>query len=119
MNSQSLGQFLRTVRDDKHLTLRTVESSTGISNAYLSQLEGDKIKQPSPVILHKLSDLYQVSYAALLGLAGYPVPGAETNGDDQTGLAARIGHVTRREEDALVEYLEFLRARRRREGPKR
>jgi len=119
VNNRSLGQFIRAVREDKRLTLRTVESSTGISNAYLSQLEGDKIKQPSPIILHKLSDLYQVSYAGLLGLAGYPVPSADSNGADPTGLAARIGHVTRREEDALVEYLEFLRTRRRKEGPRR
>jgi len=119
VNNQSLGQFLRALREDKGLTLRAAESSTGISNAYLSQLEGDKIKQPSPVILHKLSDLYEVSYTALLRLAGYPVPGTEGTAPDQTALAARIGHVTRSEEDALVEYLEFLRARRRKGGPKR
>lgn len=119
MNRKSLGQFLKVVREDKGLTLRAVESSTGISNAYLSQLEGDKIKQPSPVVLHKLADLYEVSYAALLGLAGYPVPGSDTGAADQTRLAARIGHVTSEEEDALVEYLEFLRTRRRKGGARR
>ncbi len=118
MTSLTLGQFLKTVREDKDLTLRAVEDATGISNAYLCQLEGDKIKQPSPVILHKLSDRYKVSYAALLSLAGYPVPGAETHGEYHTGLAARVGHVTRDEENALVEYLEFLRARRRKGGTK-
>ncbi len=119
MKHKSLGQFLKAVREDKSMTLRAVENSTGISNAYLSQLESDKIKQPSPVMLHKLGDLYEVSYAALLSLAGYPVPGADTAGAaEQTRLAARIGHVTSREEDALVEYLEFLRTRRRKGGMK-
>lgn len=115
MKTRTLGQFLKTAREGKGLTLRAVESPTGISNAYLSQLEGDKIRQPSPVVLHKLSDLYGVSYSALLDLAGYPVPGAN-NADSQTGLAARIGLVTSEEEDAIVEYLEFLRTRRKKGG---
>jgi len=119
MSSRNLGQLLKAVREDKGLTLRAVENSTGISNAYLSQLEGDKIKQPSPIVLHKLGDLYGVSYATLLDLAGYPVPGTDNSTSNQSALAARIGHVTSDEEDALVEYLEFLRARRKKGGAKR
>lgn len=107
------------MREDKELTLRSVENSTGISNAYLSQLEGDKIKQPSPVVLHKLGELYGVSYATLLDLAGYPVPGADNSTSKQSSLASRIGHVTNDEEDALVEYLEFLRTRRKKGGRKK
>ena len=117
MADTTLGRFLKTVREDKSFTLRAVEHATGISNAYLSQLEGDKIKQPSPVMLHKLSELYGLSYADILSLAGYPVPSSE--GNVNPGLAARIGQVTRHEEDALVEYLEFLRARRSKRGPQR
>lgn len=116
MKSKSLGQFLKAAREGKGFTLRAVEASTGVSNAYLSQLEGDKIKHPSPITLHKLGDLYGVSYSALLDLAGYPVPGSNSNVDGRTGLTARIGHVTNDEEDAIVEYLEFLRARRKKGG---
>ena len=116
MKSRSLGQFLKTAREDKGLTLRAVEGSTGVSNAYLSQLEGDKIKQPSPITLHKLSDLYGVSYSALLNMAGYPVPGSNAGAEGRSGLAARVGPVTNEEEDALVEYLEFLRGRRKKGG---
>lgn len=112
MKKQTLGQFLKKVREDKGLTLRGVENSTGVSNAYLSQLEGDKIKSPSPVWLHKLGELYGVSYATLLALAGYPVPGEERNAAAHSGVAARLGPVTADEEDALVEYLEFMRSRR-------
>lgn len=115
MKKQTLGQFLKSTREKKGLTLRQVESSTGVSNPYLSQLEGDKIKQPSPIWLHKLGELYGVSYATLLSLAGYPVPGNERNATIHSGLAARIGPVTSEEEDALVEYLESLRSRRNRE----
>lgn len=106
-----LSKFLQTERDRKGLTLRAVEQSTGISNAYLSQLESGKIKQPSPAILHKLSGLYDVSYADLMSLAGYPLP-SDTDQKTKHDLSARIGPITEDEEDALMEYLQFLRSRR-------
>ena len=50
----SLGQYLHSIRTDRDMTLRAVEEATNkeISNAYLSQLEQDKIKKPSPNILY-------------------------------------------------------------------
>lgn len=40
------------------MTLRQVEELTGISNAYLSQLENGKIKKPSFDVVEKLNKLY-------------------------------------------------------------
>ena len=107
---QKLGDFLKKCREDKRLTLRDVEEATDISNGYLSQIESNKIKKPSPVVLDKLSTLYEISYSILMKLAGYPVPEME----EQSPLYARIGETSKAEEDALVEYLEFLRAKRNR-----
>lgn len=84
---------------------------THISNAYLSQLENEKVQEPSPNLLYKLAELYRADYQMLLGLAGYPV--SESRSGSQSGLAARLGHTTREEEHALVEYLEFLRSKRK------
>ena len=42
-----LGSFLAVLRRSKGLSLRAVEAETGISNAYLSQLETGKIREPS------------------------------------------------------------------------
>lgn len=107
---QTLGSYLKKCREDLHLTLRDVDEITDISNPYLSQLEGNKIKKPSPNVLNKLSELYKIPYSKLMKLAGYPVPEIEETGK----LYARIGDTTIEEEDALVEYLEFLRAKRNR-----
>lgn len=109
-NEQKLGNLLKKCREDKELTLRNVEDETEISNAYLSQLEGNKIKKPSPVVLDKLSKIYQIQYSILMKLAGYPVPEIE----EQSAFQSRIGVTTREEENALVEYLEFLRSKRKR-----
>ena len=109
----TLGLYLKSAREEKGLTLRAVEAEVDISNAYLSQLEGDKIKQPSPVVLHELSNLYKVSYETLMELAGYPVP---STSNPQHSLYSRIGRTTKDEENALVEYLDFLRSRKGRKG---
>ena len=114
--NSTLGKFLQAVREAKQLSLRAVEKVTGVSNAYLSQVESGKIKQPSPTILHKLSELYEVSYADVLALAGPPVPGDNDHEDNSSGTLGRLGAVTPDEEQALVEYLAFLRSRKGRKN---
>ncbi len=115
-SKEKLGTFLASARNKLELTLRAVEAKTGISNAYLSQLEHGKIKTPAPQNLYKLAELYRVPYELLMELAGYPVP-KDRSAEGQSSLssfAARIGTVTVEEEEALVEYLQFIRSRRRR-----
>lgn len=105
-----LARVLQEARNKKKLSQRAVEAATGISNAYLSQLESGKVREPSPTILHKLSELYGLSYLEILSIAGYPVPNAG-KAVSTTRLAARIGPTTQAEEEAIVEYLEFIRSK--------
>ena len=115
-SEEKLGTFLASARNKLELTLRAVEAKTGISNAYLSQLEHGKIKTPAPQNLYKLAELYRVPYELLMELAGYPVPNAKPaeRGSSIDNFVGRIGTVTVEEEEALVEYLQFIRSRRRR-----
>jgi HTH-type transcriptional regulator, competence development regulator len=106
-----LGSFLASARQHKKLTQRAVEAATGISNAYLSQLETGKIRSPSPVMLRKLSELYSIPYATILELAGYPVPGSEKLDTSLTDVAARLGPITPEEADELADYLKYLRSK--------
>lgn len=114
-STNDLGNYLARVRKDRKLSLRAVEAETGVSNAYLSQLETGKIKTPSPTVLHTLALRYGVAYEQLMDLAGYPVPGAKdaTPPTFDSKLAARLGDVSPDEEDALVEFLSFIRKRER------
>jgi transcriptional regulator with XRE-family HTH domain len=109
---QPLGPFLRAARERRSLTLRAVERASGVSNAYLSQLESGKIRQPSPRVLHKLSELYEVPYALMLEQAGYPAPAPEAAAGAPMIVDSRLGPMNGDEELALKEYLEFLRSRR-------
>jgi transcriptional regulator with XRE-family HTH domain len=92
----------------KGLSLRKVEAAIAISNAYLSQLENNRVQQPSPAVLQKLSKLYGIPYVECLRMAGYPIP--EEQGVPR--IVARLGETTQAEEEALAEYLHFLRLRR-------
>jgi transcriptional regulator with XRE-family HTH domain len=108
----NLGGFLRGSREQRALTLRAVEKATGVSNAYLSQLECGKIRKPSPLVLHKLAQLYEMPYALLLEKAGYPSPTAENVAGHPLVVDSRLGPISSYEETELRRYLEFLRSRR-------
>jgi HTH-type transcriptional regulator, competence development regulator len=115
ISQKKLGEFLAAGRKQKGLTLRAVEEGAKVSNGYLSQLESGRIAEPSPSVLHRLSTLYELSYAKALVLAGHPMPASISPADSTDvphPLAARIGTVTDAEADELAEYLKFLRRRR-------
>jgi transcriptional regulator with XRE-family HTH domain len=115
---QTLGEYLRSLRDAARLKLREVEEASGVSNAYLSQLETGKINKPSPHILHKLAAVYGVPYEGLMERAGYISHAVLPGGDTQPVLpgsripAAALRDLTPEEEDALLNYLDYLRFKR-------
>lgn len=114
----SLGQFLTDIRTVKKLTLREVEEASNreVSNAYLSQLETGKISKPSPNVLHALAQVYGVAYESLMEKAGYFSPAAKADSSRQRhGRVATFANenLTPDEESQLLEYLAFLRTRRK------
>ncbi|MXW31013.1 MAG: helix-turn-helix transcriptional regulator [Chloroflexi bacterium] len=74
MNEQSdrgeehIGQMLKRLRGDT--SIRAVQRLTGVSNAYLSQIEKGT-RHPGPRLLRRLAALYGVSVHDLLRKAGY------------------------------------------------
>jgi len=109
--SDMLGSYLKRSRKERGLTLRDVEEKTGISNAYLSQLENQRIANPSPQILHRLADCYNVSYERLMELAGYPVPEKEIPSPTFRRKSG-FDDLTKEEKENVMEYIRFLRSRR-------
>src|SRR5579872_1107534 len=107
---ETLGQFLKKMRLHKNYTLRYIEESTEISNAYLSQLENDKIKRPSANNLHKLADFYKIDFNQLLSLAGI----LENDGLPSKSFGEYVfskDNLTTEEEEELIQYLKFIRLR--------
>jgi transcriptional regulator with XRE-family HTH domain len=109
---QSLGEFLRTIRMSIPLTLREAEDASGVSNAYLSQLESGKIAKPSPPFLHKLATAYGISYEALMEKAGYV--GKSTSPRLTGRLATFAGQkLTAEEEQELLKFLGYMRSQKK------
>jgi|ERR1019366_7438169 transcriptional regulator with XRE-family HTH domain len=113
----TLGQYLSSIRADRRMTLRQVEEAANglISNAYLSQVENDKIRQPSPNVLHALADIYGIDYGELMERAGHIMPTADRGQDSRHGRLATFAnhHLTPEEEAELIRYLKFIRSNRR------
>jgi len=110
-NQTELGIEIRRIRQVLSLSLRDVEEKSGISNAYLSQLETGAILNPSPHILHKLAGVLRVPYELLMERAGY-IGKRQGKGKSLAGAAlSSFKDLTRDEEAALMEYLAFLRSR--------
>ncbi len=71
MEESNFGQFLRSLRERRHLSLRDVERESGVSNAYIAQLEKGDRPPPRPDMLKKLAKAYNVTVRELLLRAGY------------------------------------------------
>ena len=116
--TNSLGAYIRKARQDLGMTLRDVEEATNkeVSNGYLSQLEGGKISKPSPHVLHTISTVLSTDYETLMQRAGYILPSTSQRPEGaKHGRAATfaIDHLTADEESQLLEYLTFLRSKKK------
>jgi HTH-type transcriptional regulator, competence development regulator len=110
----SFGALLKQAREVRTLSTVDAARAAGISPAYLSKLENDAVKKPSPHVLHQLSEALTVPYAELMRLNGYRVPGKSSTTDaSETVGAALFSDVTDDERAELLDYLAWMRARRR------
>ncbi|MDP4261781.1 MAG: helix-turn-helix transcriptional regulator [Bacteroidota bacterium] len=112
---ENYGEYFKALREAKNMTLRDVEKAADVSNAYLSQLESGKVKQPSPLTLYKLAEIYGVSYELLMEKVGYPIPNKEKKKEEaeKKSIAYRVGTISNDEELELLNYLKFIRNRKK------
>lgn len=73
-SNAALGAHLRAARHAHGLSIRAVQTRTGITHSYVSQIENNANRHPSPHILFKLAELYGLDYPHVLHLAGQPLP---------------------------------------------
>jgi transcriptional regulator with XRE-family HTH domain len=71
MEELNFGQFLKGLRERRRMSLRDVERESGVSNAYVAQIERGDRPPPRPEILKKLARAYNVTVRELFMRAGY------------------------------------------------
>lgn len=111
---KSLGSTLKGARELISFTLRQVEEATGISNAYLSQLENDKIKKPSANVLYKLASTYKIELNTLLSAAGIIEKSDKSdkpkeNNEWMNRLAFYADNLSNEEKEKVLEYIRFMK----------
>jgi len=111
--AESTGTVLRQARAVRGLSVADAARAATISPAYLSRLESDTVRKPSPHVLHQLSEALGLPYAELMRLSGYRVPGHPDQVAAGTVSAALFADITDDERDELLEYLAWYRARQR------
>ena len=111
----SLGAYLRQVRTERQLSLRDVQQlakdkrlAAELSSGYLSMLERDEIKEPSPRILHTLASIYEVGYIDLMKRARY-IPDQSGIEGDQPALVAFRGasQLSEEQQDRIQRIIDF------------
>lgn len=70
-NEFEFGSYIKVLRKNAKLTIRQLQDKSGVSNAYLSQIENGKRGLPTPEILMKIHGPLGVPYDELMEKAGY------------------------------------------------
>jgi len=68
---EKFGDYLRTLRNEKKLSLRELEKLSGVSSSYLGLIERGQRPIPGADILKQLAPIYDVPVRDLLTAAGY------------------------------------------------
>lgn len=107
---------MRGLREARGFSLRDVEGKTGISSGHMSLIETSQVRNPSPTVLQRLADFYDVSSENLLVLAGYlrpKNPRARANALHGVALAA-MKDLTEDEIAQIADLVTVMRKRRKR-----
>lgn len=111
----SLGSDLKEVRSNRLLSLRDVERlakerklGAELSSGYLSMLERDEVKEPSPRILYALASIYEVEYMDLMKAAGYMPDHAKPASGPKARLAFRgMGRLDKSQWERVQKIIDF------------
>lgn len=104
-----VGDVLRRARLHYHLSLREVERRIGRSNAYLSQIERGLIKQPDPIVLLELADLYGLSFQTLAAWANWvPTDGDQSDRKPRDSTVVLVRQILELNADERATVLRFV-----------
>jgi transcriptional regulator with XRE-family HTH domain len=110
-----VGRVLRRAREHYGLGLREVGRRIGRSSAYLSQIEHGVIRQPDPVVLMELAELYKLDFMTLATWAGWTgePEGSPGRGNSATLLVRRVLELDDTQRAEILSHIEKLLRERR------
>lgn len=111
----AVGHVLRRAREHRGFALREVERRTGRSSAYLSQVERGIIRQPDPVVLLELAELYKLDFMTLATWAGWTGESSRQSesGNSGTLLVRRVLELDNTQRAEVLSYIENILKQKR------
>ena len=106
---ESLGEYLKKIREEKGYSLREAGKRTKIAEAYLWQLENGKREIPRPEMLKKLAEGYGVPVETLLKHAGYFEEPADEKKEGETAKTHLFRGYEKLSPDQKKQFETFLR----------
>ena len=70
-NLVRLGNYIKTTREENHISLRNLSVLTKVSYATISKIENAKVPTINPNILVRISSILKLDLVKMLVLAGY------------------------------------------------
>ena len=67
----SFNIYLKQIRKNRKLSQRALADMIGVSNTEISRLESGERQKPSPLIIKKISDAFQIPVEEMMSKAGY------------------------------------------------
>lgn len=111
--AKPFGALLRQLRESSGFSLRQLESETGISNGYLSQIESGRVGAPSPKILEKLAAALNYPYMELMRAAGHLAMDVRLEPVLRFGGKTHsLAELTDSERKEVVRFIEQLKSKR-------
>lgn len=113
---RALGTRLRQVREQAGWSLRDLEAGSGLKSGYLSQLEQNKITHPSPSLLRRVAEAYQLRFQDVLVWAGYASEEAKDIPPNQAvalSTVSALGDPSKEELETIKAIVDVLQRSRR------
>ena len=109
-----VGRVLRRAREHHGLSIREVERRIGRSSAYLSQIERGVIRQPDPVALLELAELYKIDFMTLAAWAGWTGEHErDQRGNSSSLLVRRVLELDGSQRAQVLSYIEDILRKQR------
>jgi transcriptional regulator with XRE-family HTH domain len=103
----AIGAVLRRAREHNELSLREVERRTGRSSAYLSQVERGLIRQPDPVVLLELAEMYRLDFLTLARWAGW-ASDSETSNESVNSATYLVRQILELDDEQRAHVMTYI-----------
>ena len=110
-SGSDLGAKLRDLRTRRGLSLRELERRWQINSGYLSQLERGDVAQPTPTMLARLAEAYELPVGTLMQWAGYETGAPKLTAAQAKALSYLGPDPSDDEVEAINAVLKVLRGR--------